>query len=548
MASLYSIFSDEVRGVLEAPEKRFSDESERNVFKGFRSKSRDFFPGKHAKFTTEELKKMEKIILTGRAYDLAGICDKWESLSLWICFEDDPALRKTFFRGSGENGGGGGGRAEVKKIATGFSSSPALPSFSSLSLQDSALSPPVLAPVGKIKFTLLDDAVSSLHGVKSDGAPVSQTTDSKKADDGGMRSSFPFHASSDFLGRNVQAFVKLASDSLHSVQENGIGFSAPTILCVLGGVCVLCLFMAALYSFLLVLTFTIERLHAMVSVAVSLATTETALQLPAVEKSYRSLVLYQPLVLPRNSLKLEQENAPALSLAKMRAGFALGGKTGAYTALSWEKLTEIRMHALEIKVNSTEEKLASLQVDVFDRRFEQNAFFLNMSGRLDNLTCSIHDRVNALELGLRAVQTSDLAMVNGKVVQVLDVTQTPEYKRLHGMHTESLDEIKKLKARLEVLENKTCAAPEEVKTLQDSLAAIQKQVNTLTHPEWDLQQIRLTAKYQVQVMVVYTVLGSATLILSTIQAVNWAQSFDFPVSVGGIMSMIWRFVTYDPVI
>jgi len=134
--------------------------------------------------------------------------------------------------------------------------------------------------------------------------------------------------------------------------------------------------MAALYSFLLCLTFTIGRLHVLFSVAVSLATAEPALLLPAVEKSYRSLVLYQPLVLPQNPLKLEQENAPALSLAKMRAGFALGGKTGAYTALSWEKLTEIRMHALEIKVNSTEERLASLQVDVFDRRFEQNAFFL----------------------------------------------------------------------------------------------------------------------------------------------------------------------------
>lgn len=111
------------------------------------------------------------------------------------------------------------------------------------------------------------------------------------------------------------------------------------------------------------------------------------------------------------------------------------------------------------------------------------------------------------------------------------------------MHTESLDEIKKLKARLEVLENKSCASPEEVKTLKDSLAEIQKQVNTLTHPEWDLQQIRLTAKYQVEVMVIYTILGGTTLILSTIQAVNYAQSFNYPVSVGGIVSMIWRFVT-----
>lgn len=286
-----------------------------------------------------------------------------------------------------------------------------------------------------------------------------------------------------------------------------------------------------------------------VSAAASLATAKTVQFLPAVEnvKPYPLLVLNRRLDASQNVMKRSFDNV-TLSFASIKAGLGLVGRKSSYTILSWEKLTENRVHALEIKINSTEEKLASLQVDVFDRRFEQDAFFLNVSGRLDNLTCSIHDRVNALELGMRAVQTSDLAMVNGKVVQVLDVTRTPEYKRLHGMHTESLDEIKKLKTRLEVLENKTCAAPEEVKTLQDSLAEIQKRVNTLTHPEWDLQQIRLTAKYQVQVMVVYTVLGSTTLILWTIQAANWAQSIDLPISVGGIMSMIWRFVTYNPVI
>jgi hypothetical protein len=508
----------------------------------------------HPDFTGNDLERLQQFIFKQQMHSMLEFCARWGGLDVRTESRNVAKPHVSLLRVTGE--------PNVERVST---------DVQRLSLPDTSMMTSVVSLVmphvtRSNALPSVSDSVSPVTGEEScdeslteadgdlllmdsepDDGLVCMTGGVKAVVGGGVHKSSTLTGVWRRLVGGIHDAVKRVSDDFNVSSMDGSDMSVLRLLWFMtvafGMVLVLfvcCLSMACLFPIM-------AEVLTKVSAAARLATAKTVHFLPAVEnvKPYPLLVLNRRLDASQNVMKRSFDNV-TLSFASIKAGLGLVGRKSSYTILSWEKLTENRVHALEIKINSTEEKLASLQGEVADERLKQNAFFFNVSGHLDKFACN--DRVDALESSLREVQTGNLTMVDGKVVHVLDVTQTPEFKSLLDKHTKSLEEIQTLRSRLEVLENKTCAAPEEVKALQDSLAAIQIQVNTLTHPEWDLQQIRLTAKYQVQVMVVYTVLGSATLILWTIQAANWAQSIDLPISVGGIMSMIWRFVTYNPVI
>lgn len=534
--SLYSFLSKEARDRLDKPSGYFRDTVKVRVFEALCAKSKRFILAEHADFTSRHFEQFQEHTTGYQLFSMIELCANWEILYVTDIYSGAPQLGiSPSCVASKTNASCAGLSMNVASVnPAGILTS--IPKSEMPVVTGSKFFEPTLGPVtmgGNACDDLctdndLDDLLEPSVAVKDDKPVVS----------GGVCAPFTFMSMYNRLAGSVCAAVRGVIDDFTRSGMDGKAISVPLLLLYsFFAFGVVLISLVACMCMVLLVSIVADSL-AKIPATVSLVSAAPSLLLPAAETHYRPLVSNQQLMKTRAVVTRGFKNV-TLSFATLKASSALGGKTGSYMALSWEKLTEIRMHALEIKINSTEDGLAALKKEVSQGRLDLEVRFLNISrttSHLDNLTCSIRDRVNALELNLHDMQSSNLTTVDGQVVQFLDVTQIPEYKKLSDEHAVLWEHYRELETRLKLVEDRKCVTPE-------SLDEIRKQMDSLTHPEWALQQIRLTAGYQVHIMVGYTLLGGSTLVLAIIQAANRAQSMGVPVSVGGILSMMWTFVT-----